>query len=37
MWHYNNNKSQYCNYDNKYNDDNMMRANSWFEFFDGLL
>jgi len=37
MWHYEIIQSQNCNYGNKYNDDNMMSASLWFEFFGGLL
>ena len=32
-WH----KVQHCNNDNNYNDDNMMRATVWFEFFVGVF
>ena len=30
-------QSQHCNNDNEYNDDNVMRASGWFEFFGGLF
>ena len=28
---------KHCNDDNNYNDDNMMHASMWFEFFDDSL
>ena len=35
LWN-NSQYSQYCNNDNKYNDDNVMHASVWFESFGGL-
>jgi hypothetical protein len=34
LWH---TQSQRCNNDNEYNDDNVMRASLWFEYFGGLF
>ena len=36
MGHYGITQSQHCNNDNNYNDDNVMSASVWFEFFGGV-
>ena len=37
IWHYRMTQSQLYTIVNKYNDDNVMYANVWFELFDGLF
>ena len=37
VWHYGMTQSQHCDNDNIYNDDDVMRANVWFETFGGLF
>ena len=37
MWCYGITQSEYCNNDNNYNDDNVLRGSVWFEFFGGLF
>ena len=37
MWQYGITQSQHCSIDNYYNDDNVMHASAWFEFFGGLV
>ena len=37
MWHYEITQTQHCNNDNIDNDDSILCANVWFEFFGGLF
>ena len=37
VWHHGTTQSQHPNNDNNYNDDNVMCASVWFEYFGGLL
>ena len=37
MWHLGITQTQHCIDDNKYNDDNVMCASIWFQYFGGLF